>query len=96
MIFIKFEILATAGFHGESSASSGSSATNSQGLALSPSFPSCLKVFFEDCGNQNELADSEKNRFEVTKASHFQGKPLKTSINPNMPTSSTLNPNYTI
>ena len=67
-----FSISATLGFHGESLASSGTSALQDRATGLVPPFLEWLKVFFEDCGNENEFVDSVKTLTEVSKTSHFQ------------------------
>ena len=69
--FMAFSISATLGFHGGSLASSGTSALQDRATGLVPSFPEWLKVFFEDCGNENEFVDSEKTLTEVSKTSNF-------------------------
>ena len=70
--FMAFSISATLGFHGGSLASSGTSALQDRATGLVPSFPEWLKVFFEDCGNENEFVDSEKTLTEVSKTSNFK------------------------
>ena len=75
--FMAFSILATLGFHGGSLASSGTSALQDRATGLVPSFPEWLKVFFEDCGNENEFVDSEKTLTEVSKTSHFKENPTE-------------------
>ena len=94
--FMAFSISATLGFHGGSLASSGTSALQDRATGLVPSFPEWLKVFFEDCGNENEFVDSEKTLTEVSKTSNFEENPTKKSIVVKVPTSSTLPPNYSI
>ena len=75
-------------------ASSGTSALQDRATGLVPSFPEWLKVFFEDCGNENEFVDSEKTFTEVSKTSHVEANLTKKSIVVKVPTSSTLPPNY--
>ena len=96
MICMAFSISATLGFSGGSLASSGTSALQDRATGLAPSFPEWLKVFFEDCGNENEFVDSEKTFTEVSKTWHFQENLIKKSIVVEVPTSSTLPPNYSI
>ena len=74
MISMAFSISATLGFSGGSLASSGTGALQDTATGLAPSFPEWLKVFFEDCGNENEFVDSEKTFTEVSKTCHFPKK----------------------
>ena len=71
---MKFEFGATLGFHGESSACSGTSALQDRATALAPSFPEYLEVFLEDRESSNEFINSEKNASEVSKSITFQRK----------------------
>ena len=77
MISMAFSISATLGFSSGSLASSGTGALQDTATGLAPSFPEWLKVFFEDCGNENEFVDSEKTFTEVSKTCHFQEKNKK-------------------
>ena len=95
-MFMKFEFGATLGFHGESSACSGTSALQDRATTLALSFPEYLEVFLEDRGSSNEFVNSEKNASEVSKASLFKEKPIIKSITVDVPTSSALLPNYSI
>ena len=95
-MFMKLEFGATLGFHGESSACSGTSALQDRATAFAPSFPEYLEVFLEDRGSSNELVNSEKKASEILKASLFKEKPIIKSITVDVPTSSALLPNYSI
>ena len=69
-------------------------ALQERATGLVPSFTEWLKIFYEDCGNENAFVDSEKTFTEVSKTSHFTENPIKKSIILKVPTSSTLPPNY--